>query len=602
MNGAATMTTAASALTGAQLAILQSRFDGIARKMANALLRAGRSGVLNRAKDLSCCIVTSDCDLVTTADSLPIHVLSGPDLMARAMLDFHPELRRGDAFLHNSPYHGCSHAADHTILVPVIDADGVHHFTVLAKAHQADIGNSQPTTYFATARDVYEEGALIFPAVKVQQDYRTIGDVVRMCRQRIRVPDQWHGDFLAMLGAARTGEREILALAEELGWEHLHGFAAQWLDYSEGRMAASIRRLPAGRTTASSTHDPMPGTPAEGVTIAATVTVDPEAAVIEVDLRDNPDALPCGLNVSEACSRTAALIGVFNSLGMNVPRNAGSFRRVRVLLREGAVVGIPRHPTSCSVATTNMADRAAAAVQLAFAELADGLGMAEVGAVNPPAKGVVSGTDPRSGRPFINQLFLGSTGGPATPHGDCWLTYSHVGNGGMSFIESVEMAELHHPIQVNRRALEPDSEGAGRFRGAPSLRIELEPAGAPIRIAYVSDGVINTAKGARGGLAGGGASQARRDTAGHLQPLPSVGQLVLVPGETVVSIGTGGGGYGRPAARDPEWVRKDVRAGLVSRERAASVYGVVLRADGTVDEAATRARRADAEVEKGNEE
>ena len=72
--------------------------------------------------------------------------------MARSMMDLHPDLKRGDAFLHNSPYHGCSHPADHTILVPVIDGKGVHHFTVWVKAHQADCGNGQPTTYMGHAQ------------------------------------------------------------------------------------------------------------------------------------------------------------------------------------------------------------------------------------------------------------------------------------------------------------------------------------------------------------------------------------------------------------------------------------------------------------------
>src|SRR3546814_858743 len=170
-------------LDGAQLAILNNRFEGVARKMANTLLRAGRSGVLNRARDFSACIVTADHQLLAAAESLPIHVLSGPDLMAASMKHFHPDLKRGDAFLHNSPYHGCSHPADHSILVPVMDDEGVHRFTVVAKAHQADIGNSIPTTYHGTARDVYEEGALIFPAVQVQRDYKTIEDVVRMCEK-----------------------------------------------------------------------------------------------------------------------------------------------------------------------------------------------------------------------------------------------------------------------------------------------------------------------------------------------------------------------------------------------------------------------------------
>ena len=129
--------------------------------------------------------------------------------MSRTMVEFHPQLRRGDAFLHNSPYHGNSHAADHTIMVPVIDDDGAHRFTVFAKAHQADIGNSMPTTYTGNALDVYNEGALIFPAVQVQRDYQHIDDVIRMCRLRIRVPEQWWGDYLALIGAARIGEREL---------------------------------------------------------------------------------------------------------------------------------------------------------------------------------------------------------------------------------------------------------------------------------------------------------------------------------------------------------------------------------------------------------
>ena len=192
---------------GVRLAVLSRRVDGIAARMQNTLLRTARSGVINNGRDFSCCILTADARLITVGESLPIHVMAGPDLMARSMLELHPRLERGDAFLHNSPYHGCSHPADHSILVPVIDEGGRHRFTVMAKAHQADIGNAQPTTYMATARDIYEEGALIFPAVQIQRDYRDLEDIVRLCAMRIRVPEQWRGDYLASLGAARIGER-----------------------------------------------------------------------------------------------------------------------------------------------------------------------------------------------------------------------------------------------------------------------------------------------------------------------------------------------------------------------------------------------------------
>ena len=209
--------------------------------------------------------------MLATADSLPIHVLVGPDMMAKAMKEFHPKLKRGDAFLHNSPYHGNSHAADHTILAPVIDDEGIHRFTVVTKAHQADCGNALPTTYMGAAKDVYAEGALIFPAVKIQDNYENIEDIVRMCELRIRVPGQWKGDFLAMIGSARIGEREILAFGREVGWDRLEAFSRDWFDYSEQLMAERIRKMPKGTASASSTHDAIPGTPPEGIKIVASV-------------------------------------------------------------------------------------------------------------------------------------------------------------------------------------------------------------------------------------------------------------------------------------------------------------------------------------------
>jgi N-methylhydantoinase B len=564
----------ATKFDGAQLAVLHHRFEGIARKMSNTLLRTGRSGVLNRAKDFSCCIVTRDCELLSAAESLPIHVLSGPDLMARSMCEFHPELNQGDAFLHNSPYHGCSHPADHTILMPVIDRTGEHHFTVIAKAHQADIGNSIPTTYVGTARDVYEEGALIFPAVKVQSNYELIDDIVRMCQMRIRVPEQWYGDFLAMIGAARIGERELLLLGEEIGWDDLHAFAAQWFDYSEHRMIVSLKALPSGSHSAISIHDPLPGTPEVGVVVKAKVLVDSEEAKICVDLTENQDSMACGLNMSEACARTAALIGVFNSIDHTIPKNAGAFRRVNIILREGCVVGIPNHPTSCSVSTTNVADRISAAVQRALSNLSDTVGLAEVGCVLPPSTSVISGIDPRNHKPFINQLFLGATGGAGSPTQDCWLTMLHVGNGGMCYIDSVELDELYQPIHVVDRHLIQDSEGPGEFRGASALYVEFSPVDCRIEVGYVSDGSINVPLGARGGGSARGAEQYRRKRDGELEPLSQCAQIWIEEGESLVCVTCGGGGYGEPKKRDPSRVYHDLAEGIISQKRAEDIYGL----------------------------
>jgi N-methylhydantoinase A len=578
-------------LDGVQLAVIANRLRGVVRKMMNTMLRTGRSGLINTARDFSCCVVTSENELLEVGASLPIHVMVGPELMAETMKQLHPRLQRGDAFLHNSPYQGNSHAADHVILVPVVDGDGVHRFTVMVKAHLADCGNSIPTTYHVSARDIYEEGALIFPMVRVQEDYKNRDDIIRMCEMRIRVPELWYGDYLAMVGSARIGERGILELGDEVGWDVLDAYVRAWFDYSEERMVESLSKLPAGKVTSHSHHDPTPGAPT-GVPINVTVEVRPQQALVEVDLRDNIDCQPVGLNLSEATAHSAALIGVFNSIEPVVPTNAGSYRRIKVHLRENCVVGIPRHPYSCSAATSNLADRVSNVVQRAMAELGDGIGMAECGRIMPPAWAMVSGTDPRQdGARFINQLYLAVTGGGASPWADGWLTLTNVGGAGRMLRDSVEIDEIRHPMIVQAQHIIPDSEGAGRFRGAPGAYVEYGPLYGAMEALWHSDGNITPAQGARAGLPGGRSDQFLHDLDGQLKRLGAYDRVVLQPGQSVVSISSGGGGYGPPVERPPEMVRHDVIEGWVSRERAEEVYGVVFDENLAIDAEATNNRR-----------
>lgn len=576
---------------GLRLAVLNNRFEGVVRAMMNTLLRSARSAILNTARDFSCCVLTAEGEMLAMAESLPIHVMSGPDLMARHLLATHPDLRRGDAFLNNSPYHGNSHAADWSLLVPVIDDDGVHRYTVLAKAHLADCGNSVPTTYSAAAADVYEEGALIFPCVKVQEDYRDREDVLEMARVRIRVPELWYGDFLALVGAARIGERRLLDLLGEVGADDLGEYAGDWFDYSERRFAAAVAAMPAGSATAEGRHDPVPGAP-DGIPVSVRVSVDPDRGEIEVDLRDNPDCLPCGLNLTEATARTAAMMGVFTALTGDVPPNSGSFRRLRVHLRENCVVGIPRHPHSCSAATTNLSELTANLVTGALAELGEGLGMAATGRCQPPSCGVISGVDPRSGGRFVNQLMLACTGGAGGPVADGWLTTLGIGAAGFLLRDSVEIDEMKYPIRVLDQRLLPDSEGAGRRRGSPGAFVEYCPVGAEMDVVYLSDGTFNAPRGVRGGGDGGCAQQRTRGRDGSLsEELGAYARVPLAEGESIVSISCGGGGYGSPREREPERVAEDVREGLVSVERAREVYGVVVEADGRLDAERTAALR-----------
>lgn len=578
------------------LAVLANRFDGVVREMTNTMLRTGRSALINSARDFSCGITTADNELFATAEGLPAHTY-GLNMQCAAMCDYHDDIAEGDAYLHNDPYSGNSHPADHTLIVPVF-WKGEHLFNVCAKAHQADIGNSIPTTYHAAARDVYEEGALIFPAVRVQRDFTTNDDIIRMCQRRIRVPDYWYGDFLAMLGSARTGETRLHDIFEKYGAAVIREFVTEWFDYSEKLMRQAIGELPAATIERTSRHDPLPPVLPDGIPVHVKLTVAPRDGIVEIDLTNNIDNMDNGLNLSEACSISNSVAGVFNCLKTDVPRNGGSYRCIRMKLREGAAIGIPRFPHSCSVATTNVSDRLLNNVQAAMSELGEGYGLAEGGIGMGAGISVISGTDARhDDHPYVNQLIIGNNGGPGTPDCDGWTTYGIPVVAGLMYRDSVEIDELAYPIRFREIRLTQDLMGHGRYRGAPGVHITYGPSHDPMTVVFAADGQVNPAKGVRGGTDGNAGRMEVIDMEGHATLAPSVGQIELRRGMWLSGTETAGGGYGDPLTRDPALVLDDVREGYVSESLARACYGVVFSGgagtdDLSVDDAATGTQRA----------
>lgn len=561
------------ALSPMLLAVLANRFDGVVREMTNTMLRTGRSAVINSARDFSCGITTADNELFATAEGLPAHTY-GLNLQSAAMCEFHDDIAEGDAYLHNDPYSGNSHPADHTIIVPVF-WQREHVFNVCAKAHQADIGNSLPTTYHAAARDVYEEGALIFPAVRVQRNNKNIDDIIRMCQRRIRVPDYWYGDYLSMLASARTGEKRIHDIFEKYGTEKIKTFVAQWFDYSEQRMRQALKQLPATTVERRSAHDPLPPLLPDGIPVHAKITVNPQAGSVEIDLTGNIDNMENGLNLSKACSISNSVAGVFNCLPNDIPRNGGSYRCVDVKLREGAAIGIPKFPHSCSVATTNVSDRLLNNVQAAFADLGEGYGLAEGGVGMGAGISVISGKDARrDGHPYVNQLIISNNGGPGGPDCDGWITYGIPVVSGLMYRDSVEISELSYPIHYREIRLTQNTMGAGRRRGAPGTQITYGPSHSPMTVVFAADGQVNPARGVLGGGDGNLGELSVIDKNGQRTRAPSVGQIELQKGEWLSGIDLAGGGYGDPTLREPDRVLDDVMEKYITVEHAREAYGV----------------------------
>lgn len=573
-------------------AILANRLDGIVREMTTTLLRSARSAVINSGRDFSCAIATADSELLVCAEGIPVHIF-GVQLQAADVLAAHSDLAEGDAFLDNNPYGGNSHPADHAVLVPVF-VEGEHMFTAVAKAHQADTGNSIPTTYHAGARDVYEEGSLIFPAVRVQRGYQTNDDIIRMCMARIRVPRQWHGDFLAALGAVRVAERRLKELCAKYGKDVVKQFIRSWFDYSEDLMRHAIEALPQATLRNTGRHDPFDPFLPEGLAFGVEIDIRSAEGRITVDLTDNVPNVDCGLNLTEATTVSGVYSGIFNGLHARVPKNSGAFRRIDVKLTKGAAVGIPEFPHSCSVATTNLAERLTNCVGAAFAQLGEVYGIAEgpVGLGVPHA--VVAGFDSRTGDRFVNQILMGAAGGPASPQADGWLTWNLPSSAGLTYRDSVEIDEIKMPIQYRHIRMLTDAGGAGRHRGGATVDLAFEAKENGVSVIYPCDGQINAPKGVRGGRDGALAAGWFIDTDGKEKTLPNNARVRLDKGEAVRGVECSGGGYGDPLDRDPRRVLKDVLELWESTEHAREAYGVVITGSGedlAVDESATATLR-----------
>src|SRR5581483_7637866 len=196
--------------------------------------------------------------------------------------------------------------------------------------------------------------------------------------------------------------------------------------------------------------------------------------------------------------------------------------------------------------------------------------------------------DPHTGAYKVNVLqpMQGGSGGRPTKDGIDGVNFSA---GSLRNVPT-EAIELEAPVFVHRYMLS-ENTAAGGHRGGAAVTFEFQVS-APNTIvtARGMDRFRIRPWGRKGGQPGTLGETLLNPGTDRERNVGKIDVLKLQPGDTVRITSPGGGGYGDPLDRDPERVQRDVADGLVTVERAASDYGVMLD-DGKVDAAATVARR-----------
>ncbi|MSP66605.1 MAG: hydantoinase B/oxoprolinase family protein [Alphaproteobacteria bacterium] len=572
------------ALDPVTLALVQKRLDHISRQMGWVMTRTARSPIFSHAHDFSCFLTDRQGTLVSQADGIPIHT-GGGGFAARAMIKFWgDDIGPEDAIVLSDPYTaGGNHLPDWVIARPVYAEGNVVAYACI-RAHQSDIGGGAAGTYNPTATEIFHEGIRL-PPLKLVRDGVILEDLWQLLLINSRTPHYLDGDLRAMLGATRIGADHVAALIGEYGVGDGLAYVSGVLDHADRRLRAAIQALPDGVYAGEDHLDDDCFTDMH-IPIKVTVTVKGDA--LTVDFTGSHPQIKGFKNSSLANTYSSVYVGLTTFFAHDIPRNEGTFRAVTIIAPEGSIVNA-KAPAPMTMNTVFPACEIIHSIWIALAQADPRNACAGWG---PNAFPITSGRN-AADETFVMYHWFGSSGGGAVEGRDGFPQQGGLNALGGLVIPNAETFEQLYPVRFLRRRLRQDTGGAGRFRGGPGVEYEIDM-NVPLQVAFRGEGYKSEkAHGIVGGRSG--AMGRMRVTPKGAEPFtpPSYG---IIHTKTPIHLSVhspGGGGLGDPLARDPALVLRDVRDCVVSRERADSVYGVVLADDGrSVDGAATARRRA----------
>ena len=205
-------------------------------------------------------------------------------------------------------------------------------------AHWNDVGGMVPGSMSTDATEIFQEG-MIMPGVKLIARGEPIRGVFDILKANCRMPDFLTGDLWAGIAAVRIGERRILESVNKYGRDvFLHALDA-YMDYGEQVSLSAIKELPKGVYTLEEQQDSGQ---------VYTVAVEIADAEFIVDLRGNPDQDPGPFNMSGDDAIVACQMAFKNVTSATKIANGGTFRPLKVLLREGSVFH-PKYPAAMGI-------------------------------------------------------------------------------------------------------------------------------------------------------------------------------------------------------------------------------------------------------------
>jgi N-methylhydantoinase B len=569
------------------LELFKNAIFSIADEMALTVFRTTYSGVLKDNMDYSTGFADAEGRLAAQGLTLPGHLGSVPTAMAAIMRHFGNGIAEGDVFIMNDPFDGGMHLPDIFIIKPLFHA-GERLAFACTVCHHCDVGGRVAGSNASDSTEIYAEGLRIAP-MKLYAAGKPNETILTFIEKNVRLPVQLFGDLRAQLAACHIAETQFAELIARYGAQATKVLLEATIEHAERLTRAALGALPDGEWSFEDFIDD------DGIDygkpIRLFVTIRKRGGHMVVDWTGTNPQVKGAINNTLSFTKAASYTAVRSVLPPDIPNNEGVFRAIEVICPPGTV-GNAVLPAACAargLTGFRMTDCMFGALAMMLPDKVKAAG-------DGGNTGISIGGYDRERRPFVYVDFTCGAWG-ARPWADGLDGNSHMFANMAS--HSVEVTEAEQPISLLAYEFVPDKAGAGKYRG-----------GVPFRRDYrfnETEGVLQVRSDRRDhrpfGLYGGspGApSENYLNPAQENRILPGKFTMAVKKGDVFRHVLAGAGGWGDPLERDPAAVLWDVRNELLSPQKAAADYGVVIDPTAwAVDPAATAERRARLRNERG---
>ena len=292
--------------------------------------------------------------------------------------------------------------------------------------------------------------------VKIVEDGVQIAPLTEAIGRNSRFYHGAIGDLGAQIACCHTGAKRLPEIFRRFGPQTVLDARDEIFAQAERLERAFIAAIPDGVYRAEGTID-SDGINPDEVAVRVEVVIDGESMVI--DLSESDDACTGPVNCGATQAVAAARVAYKLLVDPHRPANGGSFRPLKVKVRDGSVVGaIEPHPVEWYFTPLGLLiDLVVKALSEAVPERAAAASYGDSMVI------FLSGVDPESKQPWLHvEPTVGGWGAWDGSDGEDGLINNV--NGSLKDMP-IEVLETKYPLRLRHYGYRSDSCGHGEFRG-----------------------------------------------------------------------------------------------------------------------------------------